>query len=131
VDRVVTLPSSVPIDANDRPHRTRNATIVKERDTLLVHTPIHIHVLLFHHQQRYPITKEILHQLKRPCHVLIMDRLVILLIDALTCVNYRPQPKETRMWHELWPTGSATTMDRRVTLLTFVPIYDINLTWQW
>jgi hypothetical protein len=35
-----------------RPHRTRNATIVKKRDTLLLLAPIHVHVLLFHHQQR-------------------------------------------------------------------------------
>jgi hypothetical protein len=30
VDRDVTLPFNVPIDANDRPHWTRNATIVKK-----------------------------------------------------------------------------------------------------
>jgi hypothetical protein len=31
-----------------------------------------------------------------------MDRLVILPIDAPTCVNYRSQPKATRIWRELW-----------------------------
>jgi hypothetical protein len=62
VDRDVTLPSNVLIDANDRPHRTRNATIVKKRNTLLLLPPIHVHVLPFHHQQRqHPITKEVLH----------------------------------------------------------------------
>jgi hypothetical protein len=83
VDRDVTLPSNIPIDANDRPHRTRNATIVKKRDTLLMHAPIHVHVLLFHHQQRqHPITKEVLRQSQRPRRDSIMDRLVILPIDA-------------------------------------------------
>jgi hypothetical protein len=63
VDREVTLPSNVPIDTNERPHRTRNATIVKKRDTLLLLAPIHGHVLLFHRQQRqHPITKEVLRQ---------------------------------------------------------------------
>jgi hypothetical protein len=68
-----------------------NATIVEKRDTLLMRAPIHIHILLFHHQQRqHPITKEVLRQSKRPRHVSIMDMLVILPIDAPTCVNYRP-----------------------------------------
>jgi hypothetical protein len=128
VDREVTLPSNVPIDANNRPHRTRNATIVKERDTLLLLAPIHVHVLLFHFQQRqHPIIKEVLRQSKRPRHVSIRDRLVILTIDAPTCVDYRPQPKTTRTWHELWPTRSATTVDKRVTLLMSVPINDTAL----
>jgi hypothetical protein len=90
--------------------------------------PIHVHVLLFHHQPRqHPITKEVLHQPMRPHHVSIMDRLVILPIDAPTCVNYRPQPEATRIWHELWPTRSGTTMDKRVTVLTFVPIHNTAL----
>jgi hypothetical protein len=128
VDREVTSPSNVPINANNRPHRTRNATIVKKMDTLLMCAPIRVHVLPFHHQQRqHPITKEVLRQSKRPRHVSIMDRLVILSIDALTCVNYRPQPKATRIWHELRPIRSATTVDKRVTLLTFVPIHDTAL----
>jgi hypothetical protein len=128
VGREVTLLSNVPIDANDRPLRTRYATIVKKRDTLLMHGPIHVHVLLFHHQQRqHPITKEVLRQSKRPRHVSIMDRLIILPIDALTCVNYRPQPKATRIWHELRPTRSATTMDKRATLLMSVPINNTAL----
>jgi hypothetical protein len=63
VARVVTLPSSVPIDASDRPHRTRIATIMKKRDTLLLLAPIHVHVLLFHRQEmQHPITKGVLHQ---------------------------------------------------------------------
>jgi hypothetical protein len=67
VDRDVTLPSNILIDANDRPHRIRNATIVKKSDTLLMHAPIHVHILLFHHQPRqHPITKEGLRQSKQP-----------------------------------------------------------------
>jgi hypothetical protein len=128
VGRDVTLPSNIPIDANDRPHRTRNATIVKKRDTLLMCAPIHVHVLPFHHQQRqHPITKEVLRQSKRPRHDSIMDRLVILPIDARTRVNYRPQPKATRIWHELRPTRSATTMEKRITLLMSVPINNTAL----
>jgi hypothetical protein len=50
--------------------------------------------------------------------------LVILPSDAPTSVSYRPQPKATRMWHGLQPIGSATIVDKRVTLLTFVPICD-------
>jgi hypothetical protein len=91
----------------------------------LLIVPIHIHILLFHHQQmQHPITKEVLHQSKRPRHVSIMDRLVNLPIDAPTSVSYRPQPKGTKMWHELWPAGSTTTVNKRVTLLMFVPIHD-------
>jgi hypothetical protein len=71
--------------------------------------------------------KGVLHQSKQPRHVLIMDMLFILPINASTSVNYRPQPKATRMWHELWPIGSATTVDRRVTLLMFVSIHDTTL----
>jgi hypothetical protein len=64
--------------------------------------PIHVHVLPFHRQRRQqPITQEVLRQSKRPHHISIMDRLVILPIDALICVNYRPQPKATRIWHKL------------------------------
>jgi hypothetical protein len=48
-----------------------------------------------------PLTKEVLRQLKRPHHVSIMDKLVILPTDALISVDYRPQPKATKMWHEL------------------------------
>jgi hypothetical protein len=100
--RVVTLPSSVPIDPNDRHHRTRNAIIVKKMDTLLLHAAIHVHVLLFHRQQRQHLTtKEVLHQLKRPWHDSIMDRLIILPIDAPTSISYWPQPKATRMWYKL------------------------------
>jgi hypothetical protein len=85
--------------------------------------PIYVHVLLFHRQQRQqPITKEVLRQSKWPRHISIMDRLVVLPIDAPTCVSYRPQPKATRIWHELQSTRSATTMDKRVTLLMSVPI---------
>jgi hypothetical protein len=98
VARVVTLPSSVPIDANDKLQLRRNATIVERYVTLLLLAPIYDHVLLFHHQQRHPITKEVLRQSKRPRHVLIMDMLVILPINALTSVNYRPQPKATTMF---------------------------------
>jgi hypothetical protein len=131
MDREVTLPSNIPINANDRPHRIRNATIVKKRDTLLMCCPIHVHVLLFHRQQRqHPITKEALRQSKQPRHVLIMDRLVILPIDAPTCINYQPQPKATRIWHELRFTRSATTVDKRVTLLMSVPTNDTALMWQ-
>jgi hypothetical protein len=90
--------------------------------------PIHVHVLPFHRQQRqHPVTEKVLRQSKRPRHVSIMGRLVILPIDASTCVNYRPQPKATRIWHELWPRRSATTVDKRVTLLMFVPIRDTTL----
>jgi hypothetical protein len=128
VDRDVTVPSNIPIDTNDRPHWTRNATIMKKRDTLLMCAPIHVHVLPFHHQQRHhPIIKEVLHQSKRPCHDSIMDMLVILPIDAPTYVNYRPQPKATRIWRELRPTRSATNMDKRITLLMSVPINDTTL----
>jgi hypothetical protein len=117
-----------PIDANDRPHRTRNATIVKKRGTLLMRDPIHVHVLPFHHQQRqHPIIKEVLRQSKRPHCVSIMDRLIILPIDSVTYVNYRPQPKATRIWHELQPTRSDTNMDKRVTLLMSVPINNTTL----
>jgi hypothetical protein len=66
--------------------------------------------------KRHPITKEVIRQLKRPHHISIVDRLVILPIDALTSVNYRPQPKTTRLWHELWTTGSATIVDKKVTI---------------
>jgi hypothetical protein len=132
VDRDVTVPSNIPIDINDRPHRIRNATIMKKRDTLLMCAPIHVHVLPFHRQQRHhPIVKEVLRQSKQPRHDSIMDRMVILSIDALTCVNYRPQPKATRIWHELWLIESATNVNKRVTLLTFVPICDTALMWQW
>jgi hypothetical protein len=128
VTRVATLASSVPIDDNDIPHRTRNATIMKKRDTLLLCALIHDHVLLFHRQHRqHQITKEVLHQLKQPRYLSMVDKLVMLPINAPTRVNYRPQPKATRMWHELQPTGSVTTVDRRVTLLTFVPIHDTAL----
>jgi hypothetical protein len=96
--------------------------------TLLLLAPIHVHVLLLHLQQRqHPIMKEVLCQSKRPRHVLIMDRLVILPSGAPTSVSYRPQPKATRMWHKLWPIGSATIVDKRVTLLTFVPIRDATV----
>jgi hypothetical protein len=129
VDREVTLSSNVLSDANDRSQRTRNATIVKKRDTLLMLAPIHVHVLPFHRQQRqHPITKEVLHQSKQPHHVSIMDRLVILPINAPTCVNYRPKPKKTRIWYELQPTRSATTVDKIVTLLMSVPTNDTVLT---
>jgi hypothetical protein len=118
VDKVVTLPSSVPIDDNDRPHRTRNATIAKKWDTLLFHAPIHVHVLLFHCQQsQHLVSGNILCPSKRSCHVLIMDKLVILPIDASACVS----------WHELRPTRSATTVVKRVTLVTAVPIHDTAL----
>jgi hypothetical protein len=128
VDKVVTLPSSVPIDDNDRPHRTRNATIAKKWDTLLFHAPIHVHVLLFHCQQsQHLVSGNILCPSKRSCHVLIMDKLVILPIDASTCVSYQAQPKATRMCHELQPTRSATTVVKRVTLVTAVPIHDTAL----
>jgi hypothetical protein len=81
--------------------------------------------------RQHPITKEVLRQSKRPRHDSIMDRLVILPIDARTRVNYRPQPKATRIWHELRPTRSATTMEKRITLLMSVPINNTALMWQW
>jgi hypothetical protein len=122
VDRVLTLPSNVPIDANNRFQLRGNATIMETEVTLVLPAPIHVH--LFYHQQRHhPFTKEVLRQLKQPRHVSIMDNLVILPSDNSTYVNYRPQPKATRMWHELWPTRSATTVDRRVTLLLRAPIH--------
>jgi hypothetical protein len=88
VARVVTLPSNVPIDANDKLQLRGNATIVEREVTLLLLAPIRIHALLFHNQQRHPITKEVLRQSKQPRHVLIMDSLVILQINAPTSVNY-------------------------------------------
>jgi hypothetical protein len=128
MDRNVDLPSNVLIAANDRPHRTRNGTIVKKMDTLLLRAPIHVHVLLFHCQRsQHPITREVLRQSKQSRHVSIMDRLVILPINAPTCVNYRLQPKATKIWHELQSTRSATTVDKRVTSLMYVPINDTAL----
>jgi hypothetical protein len=89
VAKVVTLPSSVLIDANDKPHRARNITITKKRDTLILCAQIHVHVVLFLYQQsQHPVSRDVLRQSKQSHHVLIMDKLVILPIDALTCVNY-------------------------------------------
>jgi hypothetical protein len=39
-------------------------------------------------------------------------------------------PKATRIWHKLQPMRSATTVDKRVTLLMYVPINDTALMWQ-
>jgi hypothetical protein len=95
VARMVTWPSSVPIDTNDRLQLRGNATIVEREVTLLFRAPIHVHFLLFHHQQRqHPVTKKVLCQSKWPHQVSIMDILSFCQSMPWAVSTIKPNPRQ-------------------------------------
>jgi hypothetical protein len=86
-------------------------------------------------KRKHPITKEVLRQLKRPRCFSIVDRLVILPIDALIDVSVlllhhtSTDLKLLQMQTKFEDIKSATIVDRMVTSLNRAPTHVLVFLW--